>query len=90
MSGPFDPTGCPACGAPIWVAELEDGTRLPLEPQPEMSGPDRYMMHPEPKPDHGPGNPDRVMPIDPQSELPAYADHRLECPHFDNGLLERA
>jgi hypothetical protein len=91
VSGPYDPQNCPACGSPIWVGELDDGTRVPLEPQPEMSGLNRYMLHPQPKQNHGPGNPDRIMgPVAPESEVQAYADHRAECPHFDNGILDLA
>lgn len=90
MSGPFDPASCPACGSPIWVGELEDGTRVPLDPQPDYSGPDRYMLHPEPKENHGPGNPDSIIPIAPQAEVQGYVDHRLECPHFNAETLDLA
>lgn len=87
MSGPYDPSNCPACGSPIWIGETEDGTRIPLEAQPELSGEGRYMLHPEPMAGHGAGKPDRIQAVTPEKEIQAYADHRKDCPHFDNGLL---
>lgn len=90
MSSPFDPTPCPACGLPIWVGQTEDGTRIPLEPQPDFSGEGRYQLHPEPTPNHGPGNPDKIRPVAPEAEIQAYADHRIECPNFNEEILALA
>jgi hypothetical protein len=87
MSSPFDPTPCPACGLPIWIGQTEEGERIPLEPQPEFGGLHRYMLHPDPVPGHGPGVPDRVQPVIPEADIQAYADHRQECPNFNEEIL---
>jgi hypothetical protein len=76
MSGPFDPAQCGGCGAPVWYGEDQaTGDRIPLEPQPEMLGEDRYTVVKD-----RPGEPHLVRSVMPQSEIQAYRDHRVDCP----------
>lgn len=78
MSGPFDPTPCPGCGSDIWFGEdQETGERIPLEPQPESLGEDRWTVV-----EDRPGKPHLVQNVTPRASVQAYRDHRVDCPNM--------
>lgn len=82
MSGPFDPTTCPACGADIWIAEVrETSERIPLEPQPEALGEDRWTVVEDRR-----DLPHLVTAVTPAASVQAYRDHRVDCPDYSHGV----
>lgn len=83
MSGPTEPTHCPGCGSPIWIAETDDGERVPLETYAELTGPDRYTVLRER--DHANGDPHIVVKVAAHVESSAFPDHRTECRDFGDG-----
>lgn len=71
---------CPACGADVTSAKLEDGTHINLEKWTDTTGDSRYRVI-----DVGP--PLTVAKVAPSSVVDAYPDHRVDCPAHGNGLV---
>lgn len=70
---------CPSCGSGITHARLADGTHIPIENFEDTTGDRRYRIVKV-------GPPHIVEPVAESSPLPAFPDHRKECPAHGNGL----
>lgn len=68
---------CPSCGSPITHVRTREGEHIPIDNREDSSGEGRYRII-----EIGP--PHIVEPVPANSMLPAFPDHRLECPGHGN------
>jgi hypothetical protein len=75
---------CPACGSPVTPAVTTDGLLVALETYADTTGRGRYRII-----DTKPGDIRAKLTVEqvaPQAHIPAFPDHRLDCPAHGNGL----
>jgi hypothetical protein len=77
-------TSCPACGAPIFHGVTAEGETVPLDMQTDWTGEGRYIIERQ-----VPNGKHEVVRVKPSYDRPAYPDHRLDCPDYDNGRSTR-
>lgn len=71
-------SSCPACGAPVDLARVDDEEVIPLEINPDASSDaDRYRVVGY--------NPMRVVKVSPQAVGDFRSDHRFDCPGGNAG-----